>query len=135
MAVWQADFSVRVNRPLPDGYDTSLDSIAPRSHQLWPGNATWGSQDGNRLDLHLEDGQPTEGLLRLDLRAWDPVFVEGMLGLLLRWGTTLVGPQGQTVEPVLGEVALAVRGSPAFRFVESPEHFLRRLRFGGLEDA
>jgi len=40
--------------------------------------------------------------------------------------------------PVTGdptELALALRGSPAFRFVEDPDAFLRRVTIGGHEDA
>jgi hypothetical protein len=34
-----------------------------------------------------------------------------------------------------GEFALALRGSPAFRFVADPEAFLQRVSLGGHEDA
>jgi len=33
------------------------------------------------------------------------------------------------------ELALALRGSPGFRFVEDPNAFLRRMSIGGHEDA
>jgi len=135
MAVWQADFTILIARSWPSDFAVRLDAVAPRSRPLLPGTAPWGSDDGNRLDVYIDEGQPTEGQLRLDLRNWDERFVEPVLELLRDWGSTLAGPGGRAVEPVLGEVALAARGSPAFRFVEDPEMFFRRLELGGLEDA
>jgi hypothetical protein len=135
VAVWQADFTIHVVQPLPPDFAMRLDAVAPRSRPLLPQTLTWGTADGNRLDLYLEGGRACEALLRLDLRNWDQSFLIGVLGLVQAWGCTLTTPDGRLVEPVLGEVALAVRGSPAFRFVEDPERFFRRLQLGGLEDA
>jgi hypothetical protein len=135
VATWQADFTIVLAAPWPADYAARLDAITARSRELWPATTTWGTDDGNRLDVHVEDGQPASGLLRLDLRCWDQRFVEPVLGLLRDWGCRLTGPSGQPVEPILGDVALAARGSPAFRFVKDPELFFRRLHMGGLEDA
>jgi hypothetical protein len=135
VAVWQADFILVISRAWPLDYAARLDAVAARSRQLLPSTTTWGSDDGNRLDVYTKNERPADGLLRLDLRAWGQQFVEAVLGLLREWSCGLEDPGGRPVEPVLGEVALAAGGSPAFRFVEDPEAFFRRVRLGGLEDA
>jgi hypothetical protein len=69
------------------------------------------------------------------MRKWDTAFISGVLSVLKEQRFGLEDEAGNWVEPLVGEVALAARGSPAFRFVEDPERFFRRLRLGGLEDA
>ena len=135
MATWQADFTVLFSAPWPPDYAKRLDSVASRSRELWPSTTTWGHEEGNRLDVHFEDGHPDTAMLRLDMSSWDSQFAEHVLSLLRQWGCRLTGPNGQVVEAVLGDVALAARGSPAFRFVKDPDLFFRRLQLGGLEDA
>jgi hypothetical protein len=134
VATWQADFSLVISRPWPPDYAGRLDAVALRCRQLLPSTTTWGSEDGNRLDVFVKDGRPSEGLLRLDLRDWDAGFATSILALLREWSCGLVGPGERRVEPVLGDVALAARGSPAFRFVQDTEAFFRRLQLGGIED-
>jgi hypothetical protein len=135
MAIWQADFFLIPSGAwLPD-YRARLDHLAPRGRSWSAEIETWGAEDGNRLDVYLVNGAPSDGLLRLDLRNWDPAFTAGVLALLKAQRFTLEDGSGRLIEPVLGDVALAARGSPAFRFVEDPERFFRRLELGGLEDA
>jgi hypothetical protein len=109
--------------------------MLPRCRDLGLGATTWGTEDGLRIDLIYDHGCVLEGLLRLDLRAWDSAVIGRLLGHLHTWGARLVMGQNAPIEPLIGEVALSCRGSPAFRFVEDPERFLRRLSLGGLEDA
>jgi hypothetical protein len=135
MATWQADFYLIPSGPWLSDYQARLDAIAPRGRSWSREIETWGPEDGNRLDVHLRAGTPIDGLLRLDMRTWDPSFTSGVLDLLKEQRFGLEDAAGRWVEPVLGEVALAARGSAAFRFVEDPEGFLRRLELGGLEDA
>jgi hypothetical protein len=135
MAVWQSDFYIiPTGHWLPD-YRERLDTLAPRGSSWSQAIETWGTEDGNRVDVYLVDGIPSDGVVRLDLRNWDEAFTAGVLALLHEQRFGLEDPTGRWVEPVLGEVALSARGSPAFRFVEDPEQFLRRLRLGGLDDA
>jgi hypothetical protein len=134
MAVWQADFHLIPGGPWLADYRARLDALVPRGASWSPEIETWGAEDGNRLDVYLFEGAPSDGLLRLDLRNWDQAFTVGVLALLKQQEFGLEDTSGRWIEPVLGDVALAARGSPAFRFVEDPERFLRRLELGGLED-
>ena len=135
MAIWQADFPIQVTRALPPDFRARLCEILPVSRPLFDDMETWGAEDGTRVDLYFDRGKPNEGLLRLDLRAWDPVLAGEILARLRQWGCNLLARSGAPLEPVLGDVALAARCMPAFRFVEDPERFFRRLQAGGLEDA
>jgi hypothetical protein len=135
MATWQADFYLIPSGPWLNDYRARLDAMAPRGSTWSSEIESWGPEDGNRVDVYLVDGKPSDGLLRLDLRNWDLAFITGLLALLKEQGFGLEDPSGRWVEPVLGDVALSARGSAAFRFVENPDQFFRRLELGGLEDA
>jgi hypothetical protein len=135
VAVWQADFPIVLSRPLPPDYAARLSGFLAPLHQLIPQTATWGTEDGHRIDFSIEASSPVDGLLRLDMRAWDPAFLNPILMLLREWGCKLAGKDGRLLEPVMGEIALAARSSPAFRFVDDPTSFLRRVELGGWEDA
>ena len=79
--------------------------------------------------------QAVEGLFRVDLRRLDAAFIENVLRFAVGAGLRVVDEDGIDIEPALGELMLALRGSRAFRFVEDPVRYLNRLRAGGLEDA
>ena len=67
------------------------------------------------------------------------VRIQRLFDRILSWvrgnGVELHDEAGRTVEPNIGELSLALRGSKAFRFVENPDMYLRRLKLGGLDDA
>jgi hypothetical protein len=75
-------------------------------------------------------------MLRIDMRAYDHAWGTRAFAELRVLGRELwpVWSDGPFIgDP--GELALALRGSPAFRFVEDPHAFLQRVRLGGHEDA
>ena len=134
MAAWQAAFDIIPSGPFPADYRERLDAVASR-FVSWNSNIlAWGAQDSNCVEIYHESGQPTDGLLRIDLRDPDSVFIEVILRFLQASGFGLEDEQGRRVEPVPSEFALALGGSRAFRFVEDPELYLRRLQLGGLKD-
>jgi hypothetical protein len=136
MATWQADFSLQPDlRALPDDYRARLDTLLPRGktwHQLQEG---WGAEDGNRIDVWHDPRGATEVVVRIDLRGVDSEWLERLLAFARGIGRELWTPDGRVVGGSLGELALVLLGSPAWRFVEDPEAFLRRVRIGGYEDA
>ena len=135
MAAWQASFAIIPSREYPVNYREQLDAVAPRAPSWSAEVEIWGRDEGNRLDLYLDHGRPHDGLLRIDLRDPDPDFVRGALDFLAEAGCGLENEYGDWVEPNLGEFAVALRGSRAFRFVDDPVRYLNRLQAGGLEDA
>ena len=135
MAVWQATFQLVPTRGFPAEYRDLLDEIVPRIRSWSRDVEWWGNEDGDRIDVLLDAGWPTAGLVRIDLRELDSGFIHAVLRFAAQTGLRLVDEDGQAIEPALGEFMLALRGSRAFRFVENPVRYMNRLRAGGLEDA
>jgi hypothetical protein len=135
MALWQASFAVIPGGPYPADYRAQLDAIAP-PYMSWSSEiVAWGEENGHRLELYLEGGVPSDGLLRIDLRQANLGFLPAVLDWLREWRFGLEDGEGRWIEPVLGDVAVALRGSRAFRFVENPERYFNRLSAGRLDDA
>lgn len=134
MATWQAGFAIIPTGPFPVEYRERLDAIAPRYASWSPDILAWGAEDGHRLEICHENAQPVDGSIRIDLREPDTRFVRAILEFVRFAGFGLEDELGRWVEPVEGEFMLALRGSRAYRFVENPELFFRRLTLGGLDD-
>ena len=135
MAAWQCDFGLWPTAPWPTDYRSRLNQIALRGPSWRADLETWGPEDGNRIDLNVQNGVPQDGLLRLDVRNLDPAFIGNTLELLEFLRCELRDSAGVVVEPNVGELMLAVRRSAAYRFVNDPEDYFRRLARGGLSDA
>jgi hypothetical protein len=135
MATWQADFRLVFPRSLARDHRKQLSAILPPGKSWSPDLETWGVEDSHRVDIWHRNGQPQEGNLRLDVRSPDPALFERILSWVRGNGVELQDEAGRTVEPNIGELSLALRGSKAFRFVENPALYLRRLKLGGLDDA
>jgi len=138
MAAWQADFDLRPdNAPLPADFRERLDALLPRAKSWSPELEMWGSESGNRIDIWpTRDSSGGEAMLRFDLREYDPRWGAQVLAVVHGIGRALwpVWSDGPVIRDA-GELTFALRGSPAFRFVEDPEAFLRRVSLGGREDA
>lgn len=134
MATWQADFELLPPPAgMPETFRAHLARLLPPGRSWHEELEVWGSDDGHRLDVWRGG---VDGIsARIDIRAADVQFLERFLEVVRALGCELRNESDQPVAPVLGEFALALRGSPAFRFVQDPELYLRRLQLGGLEDA
>ncbi len=135
MATWQADFKLVFPRSLARDHRQQLSAILSPGKSWSPDLETWGVEDGHRIDIWHRNGEPQEGNMRLDLRSPDPALFDRILSWVRGNGVELHDEAGRTVEPNIGELSLALRGSKAFRFVENPDMYLRRLKLGGLDDA
>ena len=138
MATWQADFELRpAEAPLPRDFRERLDALLPRSKSWSPDLETWGDETGTRIDVWpAADRRGGEAMLRMDMRNYDFDWASRAFGVIRALGREFwpVWSDGPVVDDP-GELALALRGSPAFRFVEDPEAFLRRVHLGGHADA
>ncbi len=135
MATWQADFKLLFSRPLARDHRKQLSVILSPGESWSADLETWGVEDSHRIDIWHRNGEPQEGTIRLDLRNPDPALFERILSWVRDNSVELQDEAGRRVEPNMGELSLAMRGSKAFRFVENPELYLRRLQLGGLDDA
>jgi hypothetical protein len=138
MATWQADFELRPDSaPLPPDFRARLDALLPRGRSWHERLEVWGEEDGHRIDVWPESDGSGEARLRVDMRALDVAWAERTLDVVHGLGRelwTLWTTGGQRLSDP-GELALALRGSPAWRFVEDPQAFLRRVQLGSHEDA
>jgi hypothetical protein len=138
MAVWQADFELHPeDAPLPHNYQALLDALLPRTTSWAPELQMWGEEDGNRIDVWpATQAEPPQLWLRIDMRTFDPDWGSQVLSTMRALGRELF-PVWRGDSPVRDpdELVLALRGSPAFRFVEDPNAFMRRVGIGGYEDA
>jgi hypothetical protein len=120
-------------QPVP-GLFAALDALLTRSTET-ADRIQWGPDDGNRVDVLLENGKIEEILIRIDLREPDPQFIDGVTELAANLGCdflTMDGSFGEADGPTL---AMLIRNSRALRFVRDPMTFLRRVAAGGIEDA
>jgi hypothetical protein len=138
MAAWQADFELRPDdAALPPDFRERLDALLPRGRSWSADLETWGEETGTRIDVWPGvDQRGGEAMLRVDMRAYDHAWIARAFDEVRALGRALwpVWSDGPVIgDP--GELARALRGSPAFRFVEDPDAFLRRVSLGGHEDA
>ena len=90
-------------------------------------------EDGTRIDVWHDPRGATEVVLRVDLRALNAPWLERVLAFARHVGRKVQTPDGRVLGDV-GEFTLALRGSPAWRFVQDPEGYLGRVRVSGHED-
>lgn len=134
MAIWQAPFAIIPTGAFPADYQSQLDQLLSR-YVSWSSNIeAWGEEDGNRVEIYVEDGRPVEGSIRVDCRHNSESFVIGVITMIRDWGFMLESEQGLGIEPEIDTFARALEGSRAFRFIRDPEAYLRRLQIAGLED-
>ena len=156
MATWQADFYLVPRRAvaefpaitgdiaretewwlgtdLPADYHERMEALLPPGKSWSPDLKTWGAEDGNRIDVWRDQGRVANVLVRIDARAPDTSFLDGIAGLARDLHCMLVRADGYVTDPTLGALGKALTGSRAFRFVADPAAFLERLRIAGLED-
>ena len=135
MAAWQTDFTlVSPAGALSSDYRARLDEVLPRGSSWSDDIEQWGTEDGHRIDVSRDDEGKVEVFARFDMRAPDLELWGRFLGFVRAEGLEMRDSFGRPVAATFGEFALALRGSPAFRFVENPQAFLRRHRLGGLDD-
>lgn len=147
MAVWQVEFEIVPHRvlgtppgrlapdalantrwwsgaPLPADYRARLDGIAPRGAATDPELETWGSQDGNRVDVWSEDGVVQNIRARVDVRRLDARFGAALLVLVRDLRAALVRRDGVVVQPTIGAFGAALRGTAAWSHANDPAAWL-----------
>jgi len=147
MAVWQVDFHVvprsalpATNQALaravaddtnwwgsaafPANYATRLAAVAPAARALGGDVETWGSEDGNRVDVWSKGGRVQRVMARVDVRRLDSKFGAALIHFVRTAGAVLVRSDGLLVEPDISSYVGALRSSDAWRFASDPMTFL-----------
>jgi hypothetical protein len=147
MAVWQVNFHVVPRRALPatsqalaravaddtdwwagaafpPNYATRLAAVAPVARSSSDELETWGSEDGNRVDVWSDGGRVRRVMVRVDVRRLDSKFGAALIHFVRSAGAVLVRADGLLVEPIINAYVGALRGSDAWRFASDPMTFL-----------
>jgi len=146
MAAWQVDFYVVPRRALatsgsgstaalsdtnwwashdlPSDYQRRLAAIAPAASSGTADLQTWGSEDGNRVDVWSDGGRVSTLMARIDVRRLDSRFGAALLHFVRSVDAVLVRSDGLVVEPRIGAYAAALRTSDAWRFASDPAAYL-----------
>jgi hypothetical protein len=142
MAAWQVEFSIVPRRTLaalplagqpvpadaggwtaerpPADYQRQLAGVAPPAASSSSDVQTWGTEDGNRVDVWSVDGRVTKITARVDVRRLDSKFGAMLLHFVRIANAVLVRRDGLVVEPLVGAYAGALRSSAAWQFASDP---------------
>ncbi|MFL5617164.1 MAG: hypothetical protein ACJ79A_02075 [Gemmatimonadaceae bacterium] len=148
MAAWQVDFSIVPRRALaaagvaalrpsadadwwaaavlPSDYRGKLAAVVSPASASSGDLQTWGSEDGNRIDVWSVNGRATKVTARVDVRRLDAKFGAMLLQFARTADAVLVRGDGLVVEPLVGAFGAALRSSAAWRFANDPAaHFAK----------
>ena len=118
----------------PGDLGQRVDALLSRARAWSPDLETWGTEDGDRIDVWRDEGRVVELTVRFDMRSPNESFILGIATLAHELGCLLLSQERLLVDPKPDTLAALLRQSPAMRFVEDPLAFLRRIRLGGPED-
>jgi len=138
MAAWQVDFYIIPRRALlsrgtldssdlaatpwwatyvlPPDYQRRLGAVASVAPSSRANVQTWGSEDGNRVDVWSEDNRVSAIMARVDVRRLDSKFGAALLQFVRTADAVLVRSDGLVVEPTIAAYAGALRNSAAWKF-------------------
>ena len=146
MAAWQVHFSIVPRRAfaaanaaklrpsadadwwageaLPSDFRGKLAAVASPAPSSKAEVQTWGTEDGNRIDVSTVDGRVTMVTARVDVRRLDSKFGAMLLQFARTADAVLIRSDGLVVEPLVGAFAAALRSSEAWKYANDPAaHF------------
>ncbi len=150
MAVWQVDFALVPRRVLatvprlplseildgdwwssarlPLNHEMAIGAIAPSAPSWTKELQTWGPEDGNRIELWLENGKPARMNARVDVRRLDASFGAKLLQFARIADAVLIRRDGLVIEPSVGAFGAALRSSDAWKYAVDPAAYLASYR-------
>lgn len=81
----------------------------------------WGSEDGNRLEIVLDDSAICEISVRIDLRNISQAFIKSIIELCTLLDCYLIAEDCSLFKPSEDKVLSLLKKSLAHKFVENPE--------------
>src|SRR4051812_20593786 len=142
MAVWQVEFAIVPRRALatrpsvplpklmetdwwsserlPAGYAQQLAAIAAPGSSPAAERQSWGTEDGNRVEVWFANGQATRMTARVDVRRLDAKFGAMLLQFARVADAVLIRADGLVVEPLVGAFGGALRTSQAWQHASGP---------------
>lgn len=114
----------------PGDYRQIIESFTETYPSWSPDILMWGSENGNRIHVVIEDGRVSEASARLTLREFSMEFAVGIISLAKHcdW---LLALNGDTLSlPDQDALLTAVKESNAMKFVMNPIEFLEGIASG-----
>ncbi len=102
-----------------------FDSLLPTYDTLWAKNTqSWGSDDGDRVELMTEDGKITDVVIRVDLRDLNINFLASLMIFSAASEYVFYSLESKKfIEPDLSELLNEIRNSRKMVFIRDPEKF------------
>ena len=116
----------------PTNFGARLATIAAPVPDPVAGVESWGTPDGNGVDVHRRGGRVSRIVARVDVRKLDPKFSAALLAFVRSSQAVLVRSDGRVAEPTVGAFSGALRGDPAWQHANEPAPM--RIVNGVLED-
>lgn len=101
---------------VPPDLRARLAAIAGPATATAPGLESWGTAEGNGVDIHLRGGRVARIVASVDVRKLDPKFGAALLGFVRSAQSVLVRADGYVTEPTVGGFSGALRSDPAWRY-------------------
>ena len=111
---------------LPIDYQQRLSGLASADPASSTELQTWGSRDGNRVNVWSEDGRVSAVMVRVDVRRLDSKVGAALLHFVRTAQAVLVRHDGLVVEPQIATYTAALRSSDAWKFASDPATFFAR---------
>ncbi len=108
-----------------------FDSVLPPYDSQWARNLlSWGSDDGNRIEITVIENTIKDIQIRVDLRCLDPTFLRLLVGYAERNDLLFFSIESQRfIEPHLPELMKEIENSRKAVFVRDSERFFKDRRY------
>lgn len=109
---------------LPPDFDSLAAKLLPKGRHWSQDYRVWGTDDGDRIDVHEEEGRVSGVLFRIDLRTLKVDFLEHILALARHCYCLLLTSEMRLIPPEIEPLKEEIRHSDALHFVTDPTGFL-----------
>ena len=106
--------------PLPSDYRQKLGAVVAPTSSSNADRQTWGTEDGNHIDVWSVNGRATTVTASVDVRRLDARFGAMLLQFARTADAVLVRGDGLVIEPLVGAFGAALRSSSAWRYANDP---------------
>src|SRR5262245_18011256 len=118
---------------LPQDYGESLARLISPSRSWSNDIQMWGEQDGNRIEVLFEAGQPEEVSIRIDARQSREQFLRELVEFACQIDALLLTENFELIEPTLEGLRTSLESSNARKFVADPHKFFESVRNGEIQ--
>jgi hypothetical protein len=114
--------------------ESELSQIVARDASWTNLISAWGTEDGNRIEVHHDETGVYEVRIRIDLRTDAKTFLDQVVRLAVRHDWVFWSVREQLLEPTPGCIVADIVKSDAYRFVRSPSAFFSEMMQDGDRD-